>query len=125
VRAGANGARDCSQWHSRIDHAQARVELTIWSPYWLTDIRDIRSLTTKDKKLSFFNVRFQKACIFPNLSRDPHTGLELFSYAGEQRLELLEVLTNGAVGDFLGGALVSSGADMAKLGNVGSTRRAL
>ncbi len=39
------------------------------------------------------------------------------SSAVEQRLELLEVLTDGAVGDFFGGALVSGHADMAKLGN--------
>jgi hypothetical protein len=78
-----------------------------------------------DKELSFFDISFQETCIFPDLPRDPYTSFELFYYAGKQQLELLEVFTNGAVGDFLGGALISGGANVAKIGDVRRARRTL
>ena len=52
-------------------------------------------------------------------------GLNLLLNLLKQRLEVIEVLALLAIGDFLGGALVGAGADMAKLGDVGCACRAL
>ena len=58
-------------------------------------------------------------------ARLPDAALDLLLHLLKQRLEAIEVLAFLAIGDFLGGALLGAGADMAKFGDVGRTRRAL
>jgi hypothetical protein len=50
-------------------------------------------------------------------------GLQLSFQLFEDRLELLEVFADGAIGDFLSGAFVSALADVFQLGD--AARRAL
>jgi hypothetical protein len=52
-------------------------------------------------------------------------GLQLSLHLFENRLEFLEVLADGAIGDFLGGAFVSALADVPQLGDAARTRCAL
>ena len=82
-------------------------------------------MAAEDEELSGLNVGFQEPRILDEPPCPPAPALEISLHLLEQRLECLEIQALLPAGDFLGFPLFGAGPNMAQLGDVGRTGRAL
>src|SRR5258708_1416677 len=108
-----------------IDDTQTAITTVILRPEILTHLGDVGDLTLDNEALVFLNLGQPDLLQVLNGERVADAGLQLLPHPFENWLELLEVLADGAIGNFLGSTFVSALADVPEFGDASRTRGAL
>lgn len=102
-----------------IHDAKTGVGLAVGRFEEVADFGDISDLTAKDETFPGPDVGFQESRILTDRLGNACAAVEVVLNGREQGLEAVEILAPFTVGDLLCGALFGTGANMAKLGDVG------
>jgi len=126
VKRALEGARQQIAFGSVVvDDTQTAITTVILRPEILTHLGDVVDLTLDNEVLVFLNLGHPDPVQGLDGKRMAEARLQLSLHPFENRLELFEVLADGAIGKFLGSMFVSALADVPELGDASRTRGAL
>ena len=108
-----------------VDDTQTAITTVILRPEILTHLGDVGDLTLDNEALFLLNLSHPDPVQGLDGERMADAGLQLSLHPFENWLELLEVLADGAIGNFLGSTFVSALADVPKVGDSSRTRGVL
>jgi len=101
-----------------VDDTQTAITTVVLCPEILTLLGDVGNLTLDNEALFLLNLCHPDLVQGLDGKRMADAGLQLSLHPFENWLELLEVLADGAIGNFLGSTFVSAFPELARLGEV-------
>src|SRR5260370_23276279 len=108
-----------------VDDTQTAITTVILRPEILTHLGDVCDLTVDNEALVLLNLGHPDLVQGLDGKRMADAGLQFSLHPFENWLELLEVLADGAIGNFLGSTFVSARADLPEVGDAYRTSGAL